>query len=314
MTESTRVVASTGATTPARAGRARRRRISPGAWFALPFTLLFLAVFIAPLGYSIVQSLFRVQSSGLGLDGSTTVFAGLYNYVTAVTDPAFWTGLGRVLLIGCIQVPLMLISALFLALLLDSPAARGVAFFRLSYFLPFAIPGVVAAMLWSYLYTPALSPLVQGAHAVGIPLDFLSPGALPFAIINITTWTSVGYNMLILIAALKAIPTELFDAAKVDGASEWRIAIDIKIPAVRGALVLTGLLSIIGCVQLFTEPTVLQNISNFVSNEYTPTMYSFYQAFTSNNYNLASAASILLAVVAGVLSAIYFRATRKVDS
>jgi multiple sugar transport system permease protein len=315
LSQSVEVVASAkGATTgPTRRKRKSRRGISPGAFFAAPFALLFLIVFVAPVIYSIFQSLLRVTSSGLGLDGSQTNFVGLYNYVKVATDPVFWAGVGRVFEIGAIQVPVMLLTALLLALLLDSAGARGVAFFRLSHFLPFAIPGVVAAMLWSYLYTPQLSPIVQGARALGVPLDFLSPGSLPFAIINITTWTSVGFNMLILLAALKAIPTELFDAARVDGATEIQIAIHVKIPAVRGALVLTGLLSIIGCVQLFTEPTVLQNISNYVSNEYTPTMYSFYQAFTSNNYNFASAASILLALIAGILSIIYFRATKKVD-
>jgi multiple sugar transport system permease protein len=302
------------ATPPARArgrsARKRNRQRGAVALFVGPFLVLFLLVFAAPIVYSAVQSLYAERASGpLGLGGIAAKFVGFANFQTVLHSGDYWHGMERVLLFGVVQVPFMLFAALALALALDSIAARGVAAFRTAYFLPYAIPGVVAALLWAYLYIPQLSPYTGVLSSLGLHPNLLGPGLVLWSVANITTWSYTGYNMLIILASLKTIPQELFEAARIDGASEWKIAWRIKVPAVRRALVLTGVLSIIGTLQLFTEPTVLQGISFGVTSTYTPTMYTFNAAFANSDSGLASAGSIVIALIAGALSVAYYRLT-----
>ena len=277
------------------------------ALFVVPFVALFAFVYVAPVVYSVVQSLFSVRSSGLGFEAPESVFVGMDNYARALTSGEFWTSLGRILLFGLGQVPVMLIGALILALLLDSAAARWVGLYRVLFFLPYAVPGVIAAVLWAYLYSPSLSPFVAFGDTVGVPVDFLAPHVVLASMANITTWVFTGYNMLILLSALQAIPRDQFEAARLDGASEGRIALSIKIPQVRPALVLTGINSIIGTVQLFNEPQVMRVIADSVNSSYVPTMLAMREAFVNNDFGSAAAVSVLLAVVAGVISIAYYR-------
>ncbi len=289
----------------------RRRELTPYL-FLLPFGLLFLLFFIAPILYAIYESLFRSQRSGLGLGAPTVEFNGLSNYLQAIHDPNFFTGVGRVLLYGIVQVPIMLGLALLLALLLDSTVVRFKPFFRLVFFVPYAIPGIIAALLWGYLYDPGLSPIVKGVSGLGLGTpDFLGPQAVLWSIANIVTWAWTGYNMLIIFAALQAIPTELYESARLDGASGWRIAWHIKIPLVTPALILTCIFSIIGTLQLFNEPQVLSTISNNISTSYTPNLYDYYTAFSNNNYYYGAAIAVILALVTCVLSFGFLHITRR---
>lgn len=298
---------------PGTAGSSRfwHRKLTPYLFF-LPFGVLFLLFFIAPILYAIYESLFRSQRSGLGLGAPTIEFNGLSNYLQVLRDPAFFTGVGRVLLYGIVQVPIMLGLALLLALLLDSAAVRFKAFFRIAFFVPYAIPGVIAALLWGYLYDPGLSPIVNGVSALGLGTpDFLGPQAVLWSIANIATWAWTGYNMLILFAALQAIPSDLYESARLDGASGWRIAWYIKIPLATPALILTCIFSIIGTLQLFNEPQVLSSISNNISTSYTPNLYDYYTAFGNNNYYYAAAIAVVLALVTCVLSFGFLQITRR---
>lgn len=289
----------------------RKRALTPYL-FILPFGVLFLLFFIIPIIYAIYQSVFRSQRSGLGLGAATVSFNGLGNYGDVFHDPNFWSGIGRVLLYGIVQVPVMLILALVLALLLDSTVVRFKGFFRLAFFVPYAIPGIIAALLWAYLYDPGLSPIVKGVQALGLPApDFLGAGTVLWSIANIATWAWTGYNMLIIFAALQAIPSEIYESARIDGCSGWRVAWHIKVPLVAPALVLTGIFSIIGTLQLFNEPTVLSAISNNVSSAYTPNLYAYYTAFGNNNYYYAATIAVVLALVTFVLSFGFLRITQR---
>jgi len=280
--------------------------------FFLPFGLLFLLFFIAPILYAIYESLFRSQRSGLGLGAPTINFNGLSNYLQVIHDPDFFAGVGRVLLFGIVQVPIMLGLALLLALLLDSTVVRFKPFFRLAFFVPYAIPGIIAALLWGYLYDPGLSPIVKGVSALGLGTpDFLGVQTVLWSIANIVTWAWTGYNMLIIFAALQAIPTELYESARIDGASGWRIAWRIKIPLVTPALILTCIFSIIGTLQLFNEPQVLSTISNNIPTSYTPNFYAYYTAFGNNNYYYGAAIAVVLALVTFVLSFGFLRITQR---
>jgi multiple sugar transport system permease protein len=301
-------VPATGGTTRGRSGGRSRTPLL----FLLPFGVLFIAMYLVPIAFAFVQSLFTLQRSGLGLQAPTLDFAPFANYSRLLADGEFLGSFGRVAIFGLVQVPLMLGIALGLALLLDSRSARGKGFFRLAAFLPYAVPGVIAAVMWSFLYSPVTSPIntfLENTFDTSIP--FFAPELVLWSIANIVTWGWTGYNMLIIYSSLQTIPAETVEAARLDGAGPFRIAWSIKIPMVRPALVLTAVFSIIGSAQLYNEPKVLQTISGgAISNTFTPLMAAQAQV-TAQNYPYAAAQSVVLALVVGVLSFTFFKLTNR---
>lgn len=282
----------------------RRHDLRSAVGFLAPFGVLFVLFFLLPIGYAIYQSLFRIERTGsLGLGGEKEVFAGLDNYVDALQEPGFVDSLVRVMVFAVIQVPVMVLLALVLALLLEEAAARGVRVFaRTAFFLPYGVPGVIASILWGFLYVPGISPIVSGLDKIGLQVDFLSADMVLLSIVNIVTWEFAGYNMLVLVAQLKSIDPNLYEAARVDGAGGWHIVRHIKLPLVRPAIVLTTVFTIIGTLQLFAEPLILRPVATSIGFNYTPNMAAYNEAFSNNNYHLAAAEAVLLAIVAMVLS------------
>src|SRR4051794_30863776 len=221
---------------------------SYGSWrgwqFIGPFMAVFAVVFLAPIGYSIYLSLFRTRLIG------GTSFVGLDNYSSTLKDPHFWSGFGRVALFLAVQVPIMLFLALLIALAIDSGRLYGSAFFRVAVFLPYAVPAVVATLMWGFMYGTQFGLVKNINETFGITLpDPLSPSLVLASIGNISTWEFVGYNMLIFYSALKVVPSSLYEAAEIDGAGQLRIIWAIKVPAIRGALVVATMFSIIGTFQ-----------------------------------------------------------------
>lgn len=297
-------------------GRTRGTRAAP--WLLLaPFLALFALTIVIPVLSAVVSSFTRVSRAGvIGEGGVTTEFAGFANYEQALSNPNFIESFGRVLLYGVVQVSVMIVFATVLALLLESASARWPAAFRGTYFLPYGIPGVLATIMWAFLYVPGLSPVIDVGELVGLQLDFLGPDTVLWSIANIVTWTFTGYNMLIIIAQLKSIPDEVYEAAKVDGAGPFRLAISVQLPLIRPALVLTGVFSIIGTIQLFAEPQVLaaSAITYNIDSEYTPNMAAYTTAFAYNDYNVAAAQSVVIALVAFILSFLFLRLTSRSTS
>jgi multiple sugar transport system permease protein len=299
-TTATKVEPTAASSTPTR----RRRKFLGAPWILLaPFLALFVLTVLGPVILAVVQSFTHINRAGLfGEKGVTGGFAGFANYAQALSDSNFLSAIGRVLLFGIVQVPVMTVFATVLALLLESASARWPSFFRAAYFLPYGIPGVIATILWSFLYVPGLSPIIDIGKLVGLNIDFLGPNTVLWSIANIVTWTYTGYNMLIIIAQLKSIPSEIYEAAKVDGASPLRIAASIQLPLIRPALILSVVFSIIGTLQLFVEPMVLRTVSPAIVTEYTPNLSAYNNAFNYNDYGIASAEAVIIAIAAFVLS------------
>jgi multiple sugar transport system permease protein len=273
--------------------RAGSRHAAAGYLFVAPFLVVFVAMLVVPLAYAGYLSLFREQ-----LIGGTT-FAGLDNYTRAFGDDRLLGGVARVGAFFAIQVPIMLGLALFFALALDSGALWLSRVFRLGIFVPYAVPSVVAALMWGYLYGPEFGPIAQLFEKLGWNApNLLGSDLMLGSLANVVTWEFTGYNMIILYAALRSVPTELYEAAAVDGAGAWRIAWSIKIPALRPALLLTLIFSVIGSFQLFNEPKLLQRLApNVIDSAYTPNLYAYSLAFTSQDVNYAAAVSFLLGIV-----------------
>lgn len=264
----------------------------------LPFFVVFATMLVAPLVYSGILSFFVDRLVG-GVS-----FVAFENYLRAFQDPAFLAGLGRTSLFLVFQVPIMLGFALFFALALDSGRARGSKALRLLIFLPYAVPGVVAVMMWGYLYGKQFGLIGQMTGALGLPeVNLLSDANILWAIMNIVTWTYVGYNMVVMYSALKSIPTELYEAAEIDGASQWRLAWSVKIPLIRPAILLTVIFSIIGSFQIFNEPKLLVEIApTGITQGFTPNYYAFNLAFVNQDINYAAAIAFLLGIVIMIVS------------
>jgi multiple sugar transport system permease protein len=281
--------------------------------FVAPAVLLFLAFLAIPIGYAIYLSLRGLRLTGGGIFGTRQeVFVGLDNYARTLTDPEFLAGFGRLALYGLISVPLTLGLALLFALLLDYAGARGRRFARTAIFLPYAIPGVTASLLWGFMYLPSTSPFSYLTEELGLgTIPFLGAGGIFPSLANVAIWGGVGFNMIIIFTSLRGIPAELSDAARIDGASEWRIAWHVKIPLVAPALVLTGLFALIGTLQVYGEPTTLKPMTTEISGVWVPLMHIYTSAFARDDLPLASAASVILAAGTLVVSVVLLKVTQK---
>jgi multiple sugar transport system permease protein len=289
-------------------GVRRRRRSWTGWQFVGPFLAVFALVFLAPIAYSIYLSVFKDRLIG----GNS--FVGLDNYQQALKDAQFWSALGRVSLFLVVQVPIMLFLALLVALALDSGRLYGRAFFRVAIFLPYAVPAVVATLMWGFMYGTQFGLIGNINDALGVTLpDPLQPSLVLAAIGNINTWEFVGYNMLIFYSALRTVPTSLYESAEIDGAGELKIITAIKLPAIRGALVIATIFSIIGSFQLFNEPSILQKIApNAITTNFTPNLYAYSLSFSGQQYNYAATVAIIMGLLTMVIAyVVQLRGTRE---
>ncbi|MFD8692440.1 carbohydrate ABC transporter permease [Streptomyces sp. NPDC059651] len=293
---------------------ARRRELGAAGALMTPFFILLVTVFLIPVVTAVWLSFFSDDQPGLGFGPERTVFVGLRSYTAVLTDPTFLSGLGTVVLYCVIYIPLMVVGALALALLLDSGVVRLRSWAQLGLFLPHAVPGIIAAVIWLYLYTPGLSPVVDLLGKADITVNFLGVHTVVPSIVNIALWSNLGYNMVVFYAALQAVPREVIEASVVDGAGPVRTALQIKTPLVRSSVVMVAMFTLIFALQLFTEPMLLSQSTPMISSRFSPSMYIYDAAFTRNNYGLAAAASVVLLVCTIALSYGVTRWTNRSDA
>jgi multiple sugar transport system permease protein len=292
----------------------RRRELFACAVLMAPFFVLFVVVFLIPVGTALWLSLFSADEPGLGFGAEQTVFVGLRSYAAVLTDPTFLGALGTVALYCLIYIPVMVVGALALALLLDSGMAKLRRWSQLLLFLPHAVPGIIAALIWLYLYTPGISPIITLFAKADITINFFGLHTVLPAIVNIALWSNLGYNMVIFYAALQAVPREVIEASVVDGAGPMRVALWVKTPMVRASIVMVAMFTLIWALQLYTEPMLLNQSTPMITARFSPSMYIYDAAFTRNNYGLAAAAAVVLLLFTIVLSYGVTRYTNKQDS
>jgi multiple sugar transport system permease protein len=298
------------AASSARSGRrSRSRNGSATGWlFIAPFAVIFVIFLVVPLVYAFILSLY---SKGLA---TGTTFSGLDNYVKAFTDPSFLGGIWFVIRFAVVLIPVQMAISLGIALVLDVVTTRFARFARLMIFLPYAIPAVIGALMWGFLYSPNFGPLQQIFGFFGANAPFLlGPDTVFGGLMNVVTWQWAGYYMIIIYAALQGIDPTLYEAAKIDGANSWQVAWRIKVPLVSSALVLILVFALIGTLQFFTEPQILTPVANgSITPDYTPNLYAYTQAFSYANFNYASAISFALGIVVfiGVYVFLFFTPKR----
>ncbi|MFV2116194.1 carbohydrate ABC transporter permease [Micromonospora sp. LOL_025] len=271
--------------------------------FVAPFGILLVAFLLLPMGYALKLSLYRSTL----VEGE--VFAWFDNYRQAFGDPEFRSGAVRVLVFGLVQTPLMIGLALVLALLVDGVGSRLARTLRLAAFVPYAVPVVIGTLMWGFLFSENTGPF----RFTGI--DFLAGDTVLVSLGNVVTWQWAGYNMIVLYAALQGVPREIYESARIDGAGAVQIAFRIKTPMISAALVLCTVFTIVGTLQFFTEPLILQPLNpGAITNSYTPNVYAYQQAFSYQQYNYSAAISFLLGAAVFVASYTFLVVTRKRSS
>ena len=293
---------------PKRRRRALTSRQNLTGWaFVGPFGIVFLTLLVLPIGYALYLSLFQKR-----LIGGTT-FVLFDNYIKAFKDPSFLDGVWFVIRFSLVLIPIQMAISLAIALILDQITSKFARFARLMIFLPYAIPTVIGALMWGFLYSKNFGPIADFFAAFGAQgPDFLSRNLIFYGLLNAVTWQWAGYYMVILYAALQGIDSSLYEAARIDGASQWQIIRKIKIPLVTPSLVLILVFALIGTLQFFNEPRILQELAaGAIPDDFTPNMYAYQQAFTLGNSNYSSTISFALGVVVFVCVYIFMFATRK---
>ena len=282
------------------------------AWLFLAPALLVLGVFfLLPVIGALGLSLTDYDLYALA-DIHNLRFVALHNYWALLQRPLFWSALGHTVYFVAVGVPLSMATSLGAALLLNSPLARCKPFFRTALFAPVVTTVVAAAVIWRYLFNTkyGIANFVLG-HLGLHPIDWLGDPhwAMP-AIILFAVRKNFGYNMIIFLAGLQAIPPEMYEAARIDGASAWRQLRHITLPLLGPTLLMVGILTVAGYFQLFAEPYVMTEGGPLQST--TSVLYLMYdEGFQWWNLGEASAVAFLLFVIMFAVTAVMLRLARR---
>ncbi|WP_144832730.1 MULTISPECIES: carbohydrate ABC transporter permease [Microbacterium] len=290
----------------------RRRRQGWVAWgFALPFVAVFAVFMVVPIVGSFAMSFTDFRSRDIRSPFAVN-FVGLEQYAGVLSDPVFLTSLGVTATFVIVGIPVTMALALALALALNASKGRIVSVLRVGFYAPVVTSIVAVAVVWRYILQP--EGLLNSALAIiGIQgPDWLNDTstALP-SLIAMAVWRNVGTLMVIFLAGLQAIPTDVKEAALMDGASSWRRLTSVTLPLLRPTLLLGAVLISVGFLQFFEEAFVMTQggpLNSTLSVAY----YTFKQ-FGFGQYGTASAASYLLFLAIALLSLVQFRLLRSQD-
>ena len=282
------------------------------AWLFLAPALLVLGLFfLLPVIAALVLSLTDYDLYALA-DIRNLRFVALGNYWELLHRPLFWSALGHTLYFVVVGVPLSIAVSLGAALLLNSPLARCKPFFRTALFAPVVTTVVAVAVIWRYLFNTKYGLANYALDGLGIhPVDWLGDPrwAMP-TIILFAVWKNFGYNMIIFLAALQAIPADLYEAARIDGASPVRQFRHITLPMLGPTLLMVSILSVSGYFQLFAEPFVMTEGGPLQST--TSVLYLMYEeGFKWWNLGSASAVAFLLFLIMFAVTALMLRVARR---
>jgi multiple sugar transport system permease protein len=281
------------------------------AWgFAAPALAIIGLFFLLPVAAALALSFTDCDLSALA-DLGNLRFVGLHNYVELLRTPLFWQALGNTLYFVVAGVPLSIGLSLAAALLLNSPLARAQAFFRTALFAPVVTTLVAVAVIWRYLFHTRYGLVNEALAAVHIePIDWLGDPhwSMP-TIILLAVWKNFGYNMVILLAALQAIPRELYESARIDGAAPLQQFLHVTVPTLGPTLSMVSILTMAGYFQLFAEPYVMTEGGPLKST--LSVLYFMYeQGFKWWNLGVASAVAFLLFGLVFAASAALLRFAR----
>lgn len=269
------------------------RRALTGWLFASPYVLLLLVFGLVPAGYAIYSSFETVAEPGT---------LSLGNWDLVVHDFRFWPAVTNVAIFMAIWVPIMIVGTLALALLLHEKVSRFSSGMRLIYFLPGAVTGSAAVMLWYFMLSPQLSPFRSVLESMGITSnnEMFTTNHLAWIFALVAFMTGVGNWIVIMFGAFQAVPEEVLESARIDGAGAIRIALGIKLPMIGKYIVYMTILSFAFALQIFVEPQLFYSITNAGSTSWSLNQLGYTYAFQHGDFGQAAVISVLLLMVSSV--------------
>jgi multiple sugar transport system permease protein len=299
------------AATPAavRTGR-REGHGRSAALFLAPFVVLYVLFIIGPALYGVVMSFFDTSLVKPGVGA----FAGFRNYSEALQSSDFWQALWHTIWFTILTTPPLVVLGLFFAILAER-VRRGRWFFRLAFFLPYVLPSAVVALIWLFLYTPALGL----AGKIVTTFGFTEPNWLGdpnWAMVSLaitTVWWTLGFNFVLYLAGLQEIPRDLYEASAIDGAGPWQQISRITVPLLARTTALVVVLQIIASLKVFDQMYIMtQGGPNFSTRS--ALQYIYDVGFTDYRTGYAAAASTLFFLVVLAISAIWLILTRRPET
>ena len=281
--------------------RARRPRSWAPYLFLAPFLTAFAVFWAWPIAYSLYLSFVNTRTRPWRFDPG-------FNWGRLLSDETFWNAFGHTLTILAVQVPVMLALALALAIAFDSDLLRFKGFYRFAFFAPLVLGAVPYSAVFRLIFNTDFGVLNYVLGTFGIErIAWLFESTPAMATIMIAlTWRWTGYNAIIILAGVQAIPKALYEAARIDGAGSWAQLVHITIPLLRPVLLFTFVLSTIGTLQLFTEPFLITATGPGGATE-TLVTYLYKQGFRNFNFGYASAIAYAIALIAAAFSLLQIR-------
>jgi len=290
-------------------------RHSYAGWiFVAPALIALVVFFVVPVVGALAMSFTDFDIYALA-DPANLRFIGFDNYVHLLHTPLFWQALLNTLYFVVVGVPLSIAASLGTALLIDSRLARFKAFYRTALFAPVVTTLVAVAVVWRYLLHPRYGWLNYALGSIGIgPIDWLGDPhwAMP-AIILMSVWKNFGYNMIILLAALQAVPAELYESARIDGASAFQRLRDVTLPALAPVLLMVSILTMAGHFQLFAEPYVMTQ-GGPAQRTITVLYFMYEEGFKWWSLGSASAVAFVLFAIMFAVTLLQLRLARNTEA
>ncbi|KQM64769.1 MULTISPECIES: carbohydrate ABC transporter permease [unclassified Sphingomonas] len=287
-------------------------REARAAWcFTAPVLTIIVAVFVLPTLLAMAMAFTDYSIYALA-DPGNLHFTGIANFTTLFATPLFWRAIGNTLLFALLGVPMAIGASLFAALLLNDATVRWKPLWRVVLFAPFVTSVVATAVVWRFLFNTRFGLINQALGVVGLPgVDWLGdPDTSIPAILIFVTWKIFGYNMVVFTAALAAVPQDLMEAARLDGAGRWTRFRHVTLPAIGPTLVLAGVMSVASFLQIFAEPYVM-TLGGPAQSTTTILYFMFDEGFKWWNLGQASAVALVLFLMILAVTLLQTRIARR---
>ncbi|WP_438347363.1 carbohydrate ABC transporter permease [Paenibacillus sp. FA6] len=274
--------------------------------------IILLAVFsLLPIFVALFISFTDMDLAGLA-DYSNLSFVGIKNYINVLSDPVFLKAIFNTLFYVIIGVPLVILTSLSVALLINLGKSKMFKVFRVVFYLPSVTNVVAVAVVWAYLYNPAFglfNYILESMNLSAIPW-LTEPTVAKISLILMALWRAVGLNMIIFIAALQGIPRSLYEAAELDGANTWQQVTTITIPMLRFAIFFVSITTMIGWLQFFEEPFIMTK-GGPLDGTMSAALFIYKNGFQLSNFGYAAAGSFILFIAVITVTLVQYKAQNK---
>jgi len=308
-TESTDMTAIRAGRTPSRFGSSRLARKATPYGFVAPTAILLVALMVVPIvlvvGYSVVTGAITTTDAS---------FTGLSNYVSLFTNPDFWNAARNTLVFTVASVVAHLVIGLGFSMMLNSRLLGSVptAIFRVIYILPWLFTAAIIAVLWRLLLDPQgiVNYILQAVHLTGSPIAwFGDPGTALFAVVFMNIWSGYPFFMISLLAGLQGVPADLYEAARVDGASPLQQFLNVTLPQLRPIIISMAMLDVLWTTQQFALIWLTTGGGPISVTEMLST-FTYKLAFTSFDFSMASASAVIVLIFSLIVAIFYVRSQR----